>query len=442
MKKLLTLMFFPALSLWCWSAAAQTYALEACIKIALDNNQQFKNSQLESQAADYRIKEVKSALLPTIDVVGQLMYYQDLPEQYAPASAFGGPEGQYKKLSMNMSQTTSGNLQMSQTIFNQTVITGLKAAKAVKESAALQENVVRENLVYNVTANYYNIQVLNDNLARLAENIANLDKTAQINKVLKDNELVSSNIHNRILISLENLRNQYDNQKLQLDKSITTLKYLMNMPMDQPLVIDAFNYTEVLQAIEEEDISQRPDILLQQSQVRLAELEKKSVAAGYFPVLSNRFSYGYTGYYDDFAPLKQINNDWIRSSYFVLTLKIPVFDGFQKQNQLRQKEIAIRKNINTLAMMKNSASKEVEDAVKNYQTNKNLVVNSKNSLDLAEQLFTSAQSEYKNGITSVTELLDAQNDLSNARTNYSAALLNLKLAELSLKKANGTLIRS
>ncbi|MBT1697324.1 TolC family protein [Fulvivirgaceae bacterium PWU4] len=442
MKKLLTLMFFPALSLWCWNAAAQTYALEACIKIALDNNQQFKNSQLESQAADYRIKEVKSALMPTIDVVGQLMYYQDLPEQYAPASAFGGPEGQYKKLSMNMSQTTSGNLQMSQTIFNQTVITGLKAAKAVKESSALQQNVVRENLVYNVTANYYNIQVLNDNLARLAENIANLDKTAQINKVLKDNELVSSNIHNRILISLENLRNQYDNQKLQLDKSITTLKYLMNMPMDQSLVIDAFNYTEVLQAIEEEDIAQRPDILLQQSQVRLAELEKKSVAAGYFPVLSNRFSYGYTGYYDDFAPLKQINNDWIRSSYFVLTLKIPVFDGFQKQNQLRQKEIAIQKNINTLAMMKSSASKEVEDAVKNYQTNKNLVVNSKNSLDLAEQLFTSAQSEYKNGITSITELLDAQNDLSNARTNYSAALLNLKLAELSLKKANGTLIRS
>jgi outer membrane protein TolC len=331
---------------------------------------------------------------------------------------------------------------MSQTIYNQTVITGLKAAKAVKESSALQENVVRENLIYNVSANYYNIQVLNDNLARLAENIANLDKTAQINKALKDNELVSSNIHNRILISLENLRNQYDNQKLQLDKSVTTLKYLMNMPMDQSLVIDAFNYTEVLQAIEEVDISQRPDILLQQSQVRLAELEKKSIAAGYFPVLSNRFSYSYTGYYDDFAPLKQINNDWIRSSYFVLTLKIPVFDGFQKQNQLRQKEIAIQKNINTLAMMKHSASKEVEDAVKNYQTNKNLVVNSKNSLDLAEQLFISAQSEYKNGITSVTELLDAQNDLSNARTNYSAALLNLKLAELSLKKANGTLIRS
>lgn len=445
MKKLFTALFFVSLTQLCTEAmaqgeVAQSYSLEECIRVALQNNQQLKNSQLDVESSNYRIKELKSALRPTVDITGQLLYYKDLPEQYVPASAFGGPEGDFKKLSMSMAQNTSANLQVSQNIYNQAVRTGLKSAKALRETSSLQENVVRENLIYSITATYYSIQVLNDNLSRLSENIANLERTVQINAVLKDNELVSANVHNRMLISVENLRNQYQTQRLLQDQNMTQLKYLMNIDISVALEVDAFDYAAVLSGSESGDITQRPDILLQQSQVKLAELDKKSIVAGYFPTLSNRFTFGYTGYYDEFAPLKQINNDWIRSSYVALTLKVPVFDGFQKQNQIRQKEITIQKNINTLSMMHANARKEVADALKNYETNKNLLANNKKSLDLAEQLFTSAQSEYESGITSLTELLNAQNDLSSARTNYSSALLNLKLAELSLEKANGTLI--
>jgi outer membrane protein TolC len=122
------------------------------------------------------------------------------------------------------------------------------------------------------------------------------------------------------------------------------------------------------------------------------------------------------------------------------TLKIPVFSGFQRRNQVRQKQVIIDQQVNRLTMMRSNAEREIADARVNFNTNKKLVANNKKSLDLAEALFTSATSEYENGITSVTELLNAQSDLTDARTNYSNALLNLKLAELSLKKANGTLL--
>lgn len=440
MKNLKTLIYLVAFTLLCWETTAQTYSLEACIRAALENNEQLKNSRLDVASASYRIKEVKSALMPTIDINGQMMYYKDLPSQYAPASAFGGPEGEYTKLSLNMRQTTSANLQMTTNLYNQSVLIGVKAARVTQEASNLQETVTRESIIYDVAATYYSIQVLNDNLIRLADNIGNLEKTTQINAVLKDNELVSANTHNRMLINLENLRNQYENQKLLLDKNITQLKYLMNIDVNEPLAVQEFDYTEVLTGNESGDITQRPDIRLQQAQLKLSQFDKKSVAAGYYPVLTNNFSVGYTGYNDEFAPFKQINNDWIKSSYVALSLKIPVFDGFRKQNQIRQKEVAIQKNINTLSLMKANADKEVKDALENYSTNKNLLVSNKKSLALAEDLFTSAQSEYESGITSITEFLNAQSDLTAARTNYSTALLNLKLAELSLKKANGTLI--
>lgn len=419
---------------------AQTYSLQDAIRAALNNNQQLQNSKLDMSAADFRIKEIKSALLPTIDITGQLLYYNDLPAQYAPSSALGGPEGEYTKFTLGMAQTTSGNVQLRQDIYNQAALIGVKAAKATQEAAAFQEAVTRESIVYNVTSTFYSVQVLTDNLERLAENITNLEQTTKINAVLKENEIVSANVHNRMLINLENLRNQYDNQKLLLDKNITLLKYLMNVDIDSQITIAHFDYTEAISFADVNDIGQRPDIRLQQAQLKLSEFDKKSIAAGYYPVLSNSATFGYNAYYDSFAPHKQINSDWIKTSYFALTLKIPVFDGFRKQNQLRQKEIAIQQNLNTLSMMKSSANKELADAKENYTINKNLLVSNKKSLELAEQLFKSSQSEYESGISSITEFLNAQNDLTTARTNYSNALLNLKLAELSLKKANGTLL--
>lgn len=442
MTKLILLVFVITCVSAVRSAQGQAYSLEDCIRVALGANQELLNSRLDVQATTFRIKEVKSAMLPTIDIMGQSLYYKDLPSQYAPASAFGGPEGEYTKMTLNMKQTTSATVQVTQNLYNHAVITGVRVAKVAGELASIQEQVVREDLTYNVAATFYSVQVLNDNLARLRQNIVNLQKTIDVNRVLKDNDLVSDNVHHRMQINLENLQNQYENQHLLADKNLTLLKYLMNIPVDQHVSIDSFDYAETFAVLQDNDISQRPDIRLQQTQVKLSQLEKKSIAAGYYPALTNKFSYGYTAYYDQFGPGKQINNDWIRSSYFTLTLKIPVFDGFQKQSQIRQKDIVMQKNINTLNMMRANAEKELQDATQNYGANRNLLVSNKKSLDLAEQLFNSAQGEYEQGITSVTEFLNAQNDLSNARTNYSTALLNLKLAELSLRKANGTLLNN
>jgi len=442
MRMLLSVFLLFGLTLQFTPTTAQVLSLEDCIRAALANNQQLLNGKLDIAAANYRIKEVKSALLPTVDINGQLLYYRDLPSQYAPASAFGGPESEYTKLTLNMPQTTSANIQMSQNLFNQSILIGVKAAKAAQEASALQEVATRETVVYNVTATYYSIQVLNDNLDQLADNISNLEKTTKVNEVLKNNELVSANIHNRMLINLENLQNQYQNQKLLLDQSLAQLKYLMNVNIDEQIAIEAFDYAEIITQPDAGDIMQRPDIKLQQAQLKLSQYDKKSIAAGYYPTLVNTFTFGYAGYYDSFAPHKQINGDWIKSSYFALSLKIPVFDGFRKQNQLRQKEVVIQKNVNTLSMLKSNANRELWDAQANYNTNKNLLLSNKRSLELAEQLFTSSQGEYENEITSITEFLNAQNDLTTARTNYSNALLNLKLAELSLAKANGNLINN
>lgn len=432
--------FFATLFLMISSAAfSQQLTLDDCIRLALENNEQVKNSKLDVQSSEFQVKEAKSALLPTMNLNTNYLYYMDVPSQYAPASAFGGPDGEYSKLVLNLPQTTTVSLQSQQILFDQSVFTGLKAARVVREASQVRLALTQEDVIYNVTATYYTVQILQDNLVRLQENIVNLEKTVKINESLKNNELVSANVHNRLLINLENLRNQFENQRLAYEKNLTLLTFLINTHSEK-ITVEPFNYDETVMLSGTAEINQRPDIQLQEKQIRIAEYDKKYVAAGYYPQLVGVSSFGFASYNDRFNPAEQINSDWIKNSSISLALKIPVFDGFRKSYQIKQKQVDIQKHTNTLSMMKANAEKEVTDAIENYLTNSNQVTSNKKSLDLAEQLFATSQSEFENGLTSTTDFLNAQNDLSSARTNYSNALLNLKLAELSWKKASGTLL--
>jgi outer membrane protein len=442
MKKLFRLPIVLTLSFISTTLAAQTTSLQDCIQTALENNIQVKNSELDLASTAYQIKEVKSALLPTINANASYMYYTELPAQYVSASAFGGADGEYKKLTLNMPQTTSANIQVSTNLFNQAVLTGLQAARTAQTASSMQLVQTKENVIYNVTSTYYTIQVLNDNLTRIADNINNLEKSVKINEVLKNNEIVPASVHNRLLVNLENLRNQYENQKLVQSTNVNLLKYLMNVPLTEPIEVDPLLYDDLISNVHAGDINNRIDIQLQKEQIKLMRLDKKAVVAGFYPTLQSNMYFGYTGFNDEFAPLQRINNDWVNSSYYSLALRIPIFDGFEKKYKIKQKEVAIQKDINKLSMMSSHAEKEIMDAVNTYVTNKNLLINNKKNLELAEQLFNTSQTEYNNGITSITELLNVQNDLSNARNNYSTALINLKQAELSLKKANGELLNN
>lgn len=418
----------------------QRLTLEESISRALQNNQQIKNGELIILNSEYQVKEAKGALLPKVDINSQYQYYMSVPSQYAPASNFGGPEGVYNKLTFALPQTTSASIQSSQVLFNQTAVTGVKLARTASEASKLQLELTREELIYNVSATYYGIQVLQDNLGRIRENISNLENTVRINGSLKDNELVSQNVYNRLVINLENLKNQFENQQLSLDHHTTLLNYLMNSEISDSISVEAFDYDEIFLTPIEMSIDQRRDIQLQQMQIKIAEYDKKVSVASYYPTLMAGMALGWAGYNSEFAPGKQLNDDWISNRSFAVSLKIPVFDGFQRNSRVKQKQVAIDRQVNTLSMMKSNAVKEMQDAIDNYRSNTSQVISSKKSLDLAEELFATAQSEFESGITSTTELLNAQNDLSNARTNYSTAVLNLKLAELACRKASGTLV--
>lgn len=186
-------------------------------------------------------------------------------------------------------------------------------------------------------------------------------------------------------------------------------------------------------------LDNRTDIKLVNEQINIAKLDKKSIDAEFYPTLSGVYNYGFTGYNDSFSFTKTINEQWVKSSYVGLQLNIPLFSGFSKSQKLKQKEIEISKAQNNLELLKSAAQKELSDSENNYFSRRNSVENTQRSLNLAIDLLKNSGIEYQNGLISISELILAQNELSDARNNYSNALIQMKIAELEIKKANGNL---
>jgi outer membrane protein TolC len=63
----------------------------------------------------------------------------------------------------------------------------------------------------------------------------------------------------------------------------------------------------------------------------------------------------------------------------------------------------------------------------------------KDNVALAEKVQKNTQSNYQYGLANLTELLDSENALTQAKQNYANALLDYKQAEIQLIKAKGEL---
>ncbi len=61
------------------------------------------------------------------------------------------------------------------------------------------------------------------------------------------------------------------------------------------------------------------------------------------------------------------------------------------------------------------------------------------NVELAQKVLNNTRSNYQLGLAPLTDLLDAQNALSEAQNNHVAAMLNYRVAEIQLIKSKGML---
>lgn len=416
-------------------------SLKAAIKYALENKADAKKAKLKVENSEYQIQEVRSRALPQISANGSLTYNPIIQTTVIDGSAFNAP-GTTIQAAFGQKWNSTAGVSLSQTLFDQSVFTGLKAARTTREFYQINDQLTEEQVIERVANNYYQVYVLRQKLA-LAE--SNLKTTTKIRDIVKgqfDNGLAKKIDLDRMTVNLSNI----NTQKQQIINSVqlqeNALKFYIGMPIDAQIEIPQQEFEITPAAISEvPNVANRSEYLILKKQEELLVLQKKSVIAGYYPTLSLSASYNYIGQGPEMPWFAKPSNGvyWSDFSAIGLNLRVPIFTGFGTRAKVRQADVELRTIQEDIKDTQLSLDLDYKNAKTQIENSIITLQNQKENMKLADEILKNINNNYLQGLASLTDLLDAENASTEAQNNYTAAILDYKLAEIKLIKSKGEL---
>ncbi|RZK82070.1 MAG: TolC family protein [Pedobacter sp.] len=418
-------------------SAQQTLTLKEALNFALQNNVKVRNAKLDIDGGRYKTEEIRAQALPQITGNAALNYNAIIGQQVVD---FGG---QLQTLRFGQKWNSSAGIQLSQQLFNQTVFTGLQAAKSSEEYYNLTAQFTEEQIIELVANNYYQVLVNRQQLNVIDTNIKNVKVVEKIISNQYQNGLAKKIDVDRTTVNLTNL----ETQRVQIINAITqlenTLKFSMGMPVSTVINLPKTELTEVTslpELAESIALDNRTEVKLMDIQDKLLTLQRKAYVSEYYPSLSLNGNYTYSSQSNGFDFLTSNSNSiGFDASSIGVTLKVPLFNGFLTRSKVRQADVELKKAQENRRETNNSLNLAYENAKIQLRNSISTINSQKKNAQLADEIYRSTQNNYNNGLANLTDLLDTQNALTDAQNSYTQALLNYKVAEIQLIKSNGNI---
>lgn len=439
MKKII-LLFLCSIGI---SANAQvtSLTLKEAVSYALENKSDAKKAKLQVENSEYQIQEVRSRALPQITANGNITYNPIIQTTVIDGASFGQP-GTTIQASFGQKWTSVGGISLTQALFDQSVFTGLKAARSTREFYQINDQLTEEQVIEKVANNYYQVYVQRQKLILLDSNYVNTIKVRDIIKGQFDNGLARKIDLDRVNVKASNistLRQQILNA-VQLQEN--ALKFFIGMPIETQIEIPQTEFEVTPLALSEApNTANRTEYLLLKKQEELLIFQKKSMEALYYPTLSLSAGFNYIGQGAELPLFAKPSNGvyWSDYSSIGLNLRIPIFTGFGTRAKVRQSDVQVRTLQEDIKNTQLSLDLEFKNANTQIQNSLITIENQKTNMTLAAEILSNTKNNYLQGLASLTDLLDAENASIEAQNNYTSAILDYKLAEVALIKSKGEL---
>lgn len=420
--------------------AQEVLTLKQVIQFALDNKKEAQTAKLDLENSEYKISEVRAGALPQVTGTGSLTFNPMLQKVAIPGELFGEP-GKTVMAAFGQKWQSQANLSVTQQLFNQSVFTGLKAARTTREFYQINSQLTEEQLIEKVANAYYEVFQTQLQLQTIQNNLENTTKTQKVIKGLLDAGLSKKIDYDRVTVAINNLESQKQQviNAHELQKNALKFAIGMDITKDIQLPKETFETNSGL-VLADNDVDARTEIKILNKQNELLELNKKATIAELYPKLSFTGNLGYLGMGNAFPIFNKSEGvNWSGFSGLGLNLSVPIFKGGETKAKVSQADIELRKlkvEIEDTKLALSLANENAKSQIKNSL----LTVNSnRENVNLAKEVMENTQNNFKNGLATLTELLDSENAFADAESNLNISLLNYKVAEIQLIKSAGNL---
>ena len=422
--------------------APSALSLHQAVQIALEKNPLRKAAIADTKAASADVREARSSLMPHLTFSEAGMRGND------PVYVFGSELRQQRFTSadfaLNKLNTPLpfGNFATrfggGWNLFNSFASwRGVSRAKLMNEAAAHQLDRTDQEIVFRVISSYYEallaskqVEVAEQSL-KTAQSIADSSQARFDSGLVVESDLLTAKVH------LAALQQELIQSRNNLDLSRAQLSTALGVPMES-----LFQPSEVLaerslpvpvpQDVEEKALTNRPDLKRIASE-EAAQRRSVAIAKSAFGPQVNAFA-GWEMDNPTFVAGGGGNN-WLGG----VEVKFDIFDGGAKSAELSRQHALEEKS----AAMKQAASDEVRLEVRRayyqFDSSRQQVEVARAAIAQAQESLRINQDRYDSGLTTITDLLTAEEAARHSQTNYWEAVYRFHTSYANLELASGTL---
>jgi len=405
---------------------------------AIKNSFVIKNTIYDAEVAAKTTQELIATGLPQVEGSGSFQHNIYAPYSIIPAGSFGPNE---QRIRFQQPFNLTLGLTASQLLFSGTWLVGLEASKAYELLQKSNIDKSEQQIKDQVSDLYYLSIVSAENVEVLETSRLSLDQTVTETRALYEAGFAEQQDVDQINLALSELAIQIAYARDQQTNSLRMLKFAMGMPISEELILtdtaDALMATDATSLLMSTyDPAMNIDIQLVQRGLTMQQLNVKSKKAAYLPSLAGYFTLQ-TQAQRDKLTFFDSKLPYLYGNFWGLSLNVPILSGGQRKYATEKASIEVKRLESQLDFVKQQAQLTYESARIELSNASQLLALSKQSMDLAQQLYDKENLKYKEGIGSSFDLASCNTNLISTKGNYIQAMLRMLQSKNKLAKALG-----
>ncbi|MFB6457387.1 TolC family protein [Chitinophaga sp. Hz27] len=426
-----------------FSASAQQKTLDNYIQQAFSSNKGLKDQNIQLDQALYALKEAKSLFGPDVTFLGSYVKSGggrviDIPvgdmlnPAYSTLNQLTGthnfPTMENMKFQLNPDNFLDTKVRTSMPLVNAEIYYNqqIKKEQLSRQQAAV--NVYKRQLVQDVKTAYYRYYQAVQAVAIYKSADALINENIRINESMVRNGVRNNTALYRSKTEKEKNEASINQAENSRDNARAYFNFLLNRPLTDNIEIDSSTIDLPATNIASDDVSQREELQEYKHAIGAYQYNNKLQRSYLIPKLNTFLDLGSQG-----SPLTF--NSSTRYYFFGVNMEWNLFSFHKNKYKIKQSETALS-SVNMAASQTEDqlklqlfqAKNDYISAVKNFNT-------ARTQLDFAERYYRDQLKVYKEGQLLYLELVDAQNQLTQARLQTAVTQANVQSTIAAVERA-------
>ncbi|MBB2147938.1 TolC family protein [Pedobacter gandavensis] len=412
----------------------QSLSLPQALSLAAEHNKEVHKSRVQQEISEEEWKEKKEMRLPDVDFHASYARITDLTEYNHGLSdkvvTSTIPEWADVTSSARMPIYNGGQIKYS-----------IKKAKQEEEISALKVQKTVNDIQIEVVATYLGVFKLMELQKLILENIKEEEDRLKEVRAFKAHGTVTGNEVLRAELQLSDMQLRLLSNKRNIAIGLHNLQTLLELPEEDVLTLDTnslINNTLRLQPYPYylQSGFQKEDMGIAKKQEAISQTEQRLAKSSYYPKLALFGSYGYNyPNYMFFPPNKNgytLGKVGIEANFSLSNL-------YKNRSKVKLAEKRIEEEKANTEILKNQISNEVFKQYTKYQEIMDQLPVTEKAKKQATENYRIIKLKYLNQLALVTDMLDADNALLQAKYNVVSTQIDALMKHYELRYAAGQL---